>query len=288
MPRFVHATFVLAVVGIVPAFAQSNKSAVALSEMQTLANAMAIVEIDTGYFTTLENLDDLPSVTSVNDFDYINDMGGALALRPTRGDFDNNPRVDFLNLPATFGWLGPYVTVQSSRIEDAAGDYDEGSPLDPWGNPYYFYSPVGLIDPKVENVTLRFYGDEFADYRIVSHGPDGLFNTGDDLTRFVAFVNVSAGQISSTRIVLNSGKGAEPYEVRVKGFRFGNPGTLTVDGIALSPSSWTDQLVTAPIAFIPGPSADTELITALNNTLTFEQVIDETPTASVEGWELYN
>ncbi len=276
------------VLGPAIAQAQADKSAVTLSELQTLADAMTLVELDTGYFTTLENLDDLPTFTFVNPFDYIDDMGGALAIRPSRGDFAANPRVDFLNLPASFAWQGPYISVQSSRIEDSDGDYDQGTILDIWGEPYYFYTPVGLVDPKVEDVTLRFYGDDFADYRIVSHGPDGVFGTADDLSRFVAPGNITTAQISSTRVATSSRKGAEPYQVRVKGFRFGNaPGTLSVGGVSLVPDSWSDQLVTAPIGFVPAPNAQTELTPAIGSMLTFGQVVDETPPSGVGDWELY-
>jgi type II secretory pathway pseudopilin PulG len=69
-------------------------------------------------------------------------------------------------------------------------------PLDPWGNPYRFYSPIGIIgteaaktDPSAleqegfSDGILTTEDDRFDRYAIVSYGPDGLSDSvfgGDD------------------------------------------------------------------------------------------------------------
>lgn len=72
-------------------------------------------------------------------------------------------------------------------------------PLDPWGNPYLFYSPLGIIgsqaaldDPDVpyspDDLDNESFGDgrltqegeyEFDRFAIVSYGPNGVVSDGD-------------------------------------------------------------------------------------------------------------
>ncbi len=77
-------------------------------------------------------------------------------------------------------WRGPYLTFQPGRTQAGIQPYDQGSPLDPWGSPYYLFSPLGLLRGDSGSVTLELYGDFFDRYALVSLGRDGV-QSSDDL-----------------------------------------------------------------------------------------------------------
>jgi hypothetical protein len=83
-----------------------------LLEMRNLATAMESVYIDTGYFTTIENLDDTTNSNSNPDFQYINEEGGAVVVRPDKGV----PERRFLTT-----WWGPYLGGAESIESMGAG-----------------------------------------------------------------------------------------------------------------------------------------------------------------------
>jgi len=284
----------LAALAASSAFGQASKSAIAQTEMATLADALALVYLDTNYYTTLENLNDLPNFPTVVDYDYIDDNGGALAIRPFAGTFGSNPRVEFMDLPATFAWQGPYVAYQAGTTDGPSSDYDEGTPLDPWGEPYWFYTPMGLVEPITETVSLRFYGDDFADYRVVSHGPDGEFGGGDDLDRFVAFHLITSRAISSVRVTsgapAKSARGMAAWTATFKGFNFGatqGTGGVAADAVPLVVDSWSDNLVVAALATFPAPGTTFTLTRNGGQVLTFAGFVDETGAAGVGEWRDY-
>lgn len=181
-------------------------------ELRILAEAEERVYLDTGYFVSIENLDDLPSETANYWFDYINAGGGAAVIDPRTGRFKPE-RVDLLQYPHL--WLGPYVTFQPGRISEDGAGYDPGTLLDLWGRPYYLFTPVGLARPPEMSITQEFYGDQFDRYAIVSLGPDGE-KSSDDIIRWFGFPP-SALVISSLRPNM-----VEPgEEVTVRGYNFG-------------------------------------------------------------------
>lgn len=254
-----------------------------LSDMATLAQAMAILEIDTGYFTTLENLDDLPgTVGAPNEFQGIDDGGGALVIRPARGRFQDD-RVNLTTRPPGFQWQGPYVSVQN--MEGPGSAYDPGSPQDPWGNPYYLYTPLGRVSPLAEAITLDDYGDSFSTYEIVSFGPDGVMSD-DDLFRTIPSAGITEPVISSVRVSVS--RGAE-YEVQVKGWNFGaGAGSVTVGGEPAAVDSWTPRLVTARISPLPDPGAETALTLADTTVLLFGGYLFQgAPASASGGWTVY-
>ena len=78
-------------------------------------------------------------------------------------------------------------------------------PLDPWGQPYRFYSPIGLIGSNASTSTpsswntnsfsdgrLTSSDDRFDRYAIVSFGPDGeadsSSNADDDIIYYFGVV----------------------------------------------------------------------------------------------------
>lgn len=181
-------------------------------ELRILAEAEEMVYLDTGYFVSIENLDDLPSNTGNYWFDYINAGGGAVVIDPRTGRFKPE-RVDLLQYPHL--WLGPYVTYQPGRISVEGAGYDPGTLLDLWGRPYYLFTPVGLARPPEMSITLEIYGDQFDRYAIVSLGVDGV-KSADDIIRWFGFPP-SALVISSLRPDM-----VEPgAEVTIRGYNFG-------------------------------------------------------------------
>lgn len=95
-------------------------------------------------------------------------------------------------------WAGPFLNPQ--RVYDTTPNlrFDQNKddfPLDPWGNPYRFYTPVGIVgttsisgsyDENDFSGISSTSSNRFDRYAIVSWGPDGQedtlgSNTGDDI-----------------------------------------------------------------------------------------------------------
>lgn len=201
--------------------------------MAILADALQVCALDTNYYVALEALDDLSYPTVAQPFDFIDEGGGSYVIRPWEGKFTAS-RVALASSPSL--WRGPYVSFQPGRIQLADGPYDKGSPLDPWGTPYYFFSPLGLLRGDSGSVTLELYGDQFDRYTIVSLGPDRVMSQ-DDLT-YQFGSGVTARVISSLRgprvIPLSRGPNAQrdlpPPSAH---YLVGNDSLLTVRGVNL-------------------------------------------------------
>lgn len=186
----------------------------AVVEMSNLAQAMEIFFIDHDRFTTLENLDDLAAPNPNRPWQNINDGGGALVFRPSDS-------VLFRQFFPPETYPGPYMSgFQDHRIEGPDGDYDLGTPLDPWGSPYYFYSPLGLIEPRTDSISLRYYGDAFDRYTIISHGPDGIPMTEADLG-WQFGITITVATISSATVLPEATKGGDRV-VRIRGYNLGS------------------------------------------------------------------
>ena len=275
----------LAAGGLVPA--QTANEAVALAELATMSNQMELVAVDTLFYTTLENLDDLSTETHENLFDWISYEGGALVLRPSSGRFVAE-RLDLTARPGGLNWAGPYVTYQPSRIDDAASAYDEGTPLDPWGSPYYLYSPLGLVAPQQRTVVLEGYRDAFDRFTIVSFGSDGI-QSADDLTRGFGG-SPTETVVSSVRLVMAPSERRSAYTLRVRGYRFGaeqGTGALLADGQPMTePLTWADREVTATLAAPPSQSTAFTLRTDSGTQDTFTGFLAE-GAANVTDWTFY-
>lgn len=173
----------------------------ATAEIEALAEAEMAVAREHGFYVPLQMLDDLPVRES---------------SRTTRtDDVSNEPQsirlIDPAGAPGTqlaltaaqpqvkdmlANWKGPFyqskrvyiTTVDGSpypeKIEAAAMMRDY--PLDPWGNPYRFYSPSGIVGTSAasENAAdldsdafsdgvVTTNDDRFDTFAIVSYGPDG-------------------------------------------------------------------------------------------------------------------
>jgi len=196
-----------------------------LSDMTTLAEAEDLVRIDTGYYVSLENLDDISVSGYQPSYNFIGDGGGTPVIDPATARIKPQ-RVDLIH---TFlSWKGPYVTYQQGRTDvDNLFGYDRGTPLDPWGSPYFLYSPAGLVKPPL-SLTLGDWGDHFSLYAIVSYGPDGLFDGGDDLYYTFGTPPTVLTLTSVTPLVVRAGE-----VLTLKGYHLDDPAAdLFFNGVA--------------------------------------------------------
>lgn len=221
------------------AWAQGAAEAVAEQEMAVLADAEETVLLDTNFYTTIENLDDLIADYPLNNhFDDINDQGGTRVLDPATGRWTPD-RKDLRNPPMQ--WMGPYVVFQPSRLTLDGAGYDPGTLLDPWGRPYYLFTPLGLARPVEGTITLEFYGDRFDRYAIVSLGPDGVMS-GDDLFRFFGSAPTRLEVSSLTPSSSPTGLAAT-----IRGYHFGpsqGASRILLDGRDVgAANSWTDSQI---------------------------------------------
>lgn len=275
------------------AFSGSVNDTVALSEVRLLGEALQLVYAETTYLTTLENLNDFTTPSQITPYDYINHNGGALVIKPFFGDFEAN-RLDFLNRPFGLGWQGPYVNIQAIYTSPTSS-YDPGTFLDPWGRPYLFYSPLGLLKPSTESVTLEFHGDQFSTYTVASLGADGVVSE-DDHT-FSLGIGISRLAISSMSIRNNTGTGLQasaaglstaPFVLHLRGYQFGTQqGTVALGGAPLTILNWSDREIDAALSSRPDLGSTVELTTSTNSTTSFAGIQDKTTPARAEGWEIY-
>ncbi|GAB4322930.1 MAG: hypothetical protein Kow0059_18170 [Candidatus Sumerlaeia bacterium] len=190
-------------------------------EISNMVQAELLAFLDTGFYTTLENLDDLPYETQNNLFDWIHEGGGALVIDVRTGTFKPG-RENLLDLPNR--WQGGYINAyHPSRISLDGAGYDRGTPLDFWGTPYLLFSPLGLLRPQTQSVTLEYYGDSFDRYAIVSFGPDRVMSGDDVIQTFGSAPTRTI--ISSVTLVNNPTSGTL---MRIKGYNFGSQGVGAV------------------------------------------------------------
>ncbi len=266
-----------------------GESTAALATMQSLSNAMDIFYLDYSAITTLENLDDVKSSPANPDYQSINFGGGALVIEYADGLIRRRNLVgDSFSGP-------PYLSTGSgTQVEGPDGDYDEGTFLDPWGNPYYFYSPLGLFEPKTEEYSLRYFGDQFDLYTITSNGPDGVPATGDDMAYTTGLPFFTRAVISSAKLSITPSKSYDStYTLVIRGYLLGGSqgdGEVTVNGVPLNPSNivWSPTEITALLPYFPGEVSTVKVQTdSGQSTRSLEIGLTFTP-LNVDSWELYD
>ena len=198
---------------------------VTLSDMTTLAEVEDLVRMDIGYYVSLENLDDISVSGYQPSYNFIGDGGGTPVIDPATARFKPQ-RVDLIH--AFLSWKGPYVTYQQGRTDvDNLFGVDRGTPLDPWGSPYFLYSPAGLVKPPL-SLTLGDWGDHFSLYAIVSYGPDGAFGGGDDLYYTFGSPPTTLTLTSVSPLVVRAGE-----VLTLKGYHLDDPAAdLFFNGVA--------------------------------------------------------
>jgi len=213
----------------------------AWADMVAMRDAEVMAYLDTGYLYSLEDLNDLLGSQTNYYFDDIMNGGGAQTISLRTGRFLPQ-RLD-VRRPAHV-WLGPYVTYQQGHFSIDGADYDPGTPLDPWGNPYYLFTPLGLVRPTLGDITLELYADNFDRYAMVCFASDGVMSSDDLILLFEGsvFGPPSVTTISSLRPAA-AGPG---QRITVCGYNFGaTQGTsrLELAGQPLTPVSWSDRAI---------------------------------------------
>jgi hypothetical protein len=253
-----HALFLAAIsiAGLLaPRSSNAQQEVVALHNMQTMANALEVCLLDTTYYVSLENLNDISSINPIRAYDSIQDLGGPYVIIPSDGYF--LPRK---NLATAFNaWNGPYVSYQTDQTQSATTPYDQGSLLDPWGNPFYLFNPLGLIRGDQGIITLELYGDQFDRYTIVSLGPDGVKSSDDLAYQFDGAVNgAHLTSLHGSGVVRTSPMESAPvYNVdagtslTLRGTNFGGPGAgkLVLFGPTVMDdvTTWTNREITVNV-----------------------------------------
>ena len=227
---------VLAVIGLlatiaVPAYLNHTEVAklqVARQEAKELANAQLSCYLLHGFFVPLQMLDDIfipPTDRNASDrYDdiwnterqfsnlYLIDPNVApvrqMGMQVQLSQYNRTSALfDKRVADLYFGWGGPFVEVKrvytgrdfKPNISQALLDDERARdwPLDPWGNPYRFYSPIGIIGSNADTqmdeagyasaLDNYTFGDgvltqrgeyRLGRYAIVSYGPDGLVGDG--------------------------------------------------------------------------------------------------------------
>lgn len=210
---------------------QSSKAkrATAQSDVRQIAEAMERCGVTHNFYVPIQLLDDIAGDSSVagisSDDDAIGNEPSTVKLidynvtisfldsatQLNMGNDDTSARVENL----INGWEGPFLAPQrvfmnNKDYEDLTGnDKIQDYPLDPWGQPYRFYSPIGIIGASAtsEDSTswaqsgfsdgeLTSTDDRFERWAIVSFGPDGLSDTDPDALDddiFYVFGSVETG-----------------------------------------------------------------------------------------------
>jgi len=202
---------VLVIIGILSTIAvpvyinQAERARVATAhlEVRELAQAMEACGITHGRYVPLQVLNDLPGTTAqqgsgnsdvIQDETALDAINFDLATQQLTNFAISNPLLSITSTdPRTVtmvkNWAGPFINFQ--RVYVPVGHTPNtvnksDFPLDPWGNPYRFYSPIGIIgstnniEPYAQSDfdgALTTQDDRFDRWAIVSWGPDGQSDT---------------------------------------------------------------------------------------------------------------
>lgn len=140
--------------------ASDARIAAAQADLEAIANAQSQVAIDTGYIVRLHVLDDSGAVGDNIGAHDPNDVVDSIRDAHLNTSA-NNPEYIFLDAktglplltnpqlnirvqadPEAIGWRGPYLSFQrklTPGVNPPAFPWTYGSPLDPWGNPYFLF-----------------------------------------------------------------------------------------------------------------------------------------------------
>jgi prepilin-type N-terminal cleavage/methylation domain-containing protein len=178
--------------------AERARMSVAQLEVKELANAQETCGIMHGLYVPLYILDNLPGNRGLGQDSTADTIGDASGINLFDFSVPANRLVADGNLPISSStnskvfnlvsnWEGPFINFQ--RFYDSNTDpFDLNQndfPLDPWGNPYRFYSPVGIVGTTAIRETysasdfnsITSADDNFDTWAVVSYGPNGESDT---------------------------------------------------------------------------------------------------------------
>lgn len=200
--------------------AESARISTAQAECRQFAEAEDVCAAHHGFYVPLQVLNDIPDASNLSQkANPITDEGDRSAVDPNLPPSllnQNQQKISESSSPRMRtmirNWQGPFINPQRFYIGDASTvdpskidvtTIKNDFPLDPWGNPYRFYSPVGRIGSGTVSSTTNpsqlpttigdgqiVTGDDpFDRYAIVSYGPDGESqqdnqNNTDDIIYF--------------------------------------------------------------------------------------------------------
>lgn len=194
----VIALLVLIAIPVYRSRPQDSREAQARAEVLALGQALEQTADASGFYVPLQLLDDRKTAeasrTDKTD-DLANEPGALkLILRDTAPDAQAASQTALSDASALLdAWKGPYAETKRVYLGASREGFDLSSlsaetirrdyPLDPWGNPYRFYSPIGIVGSRAaESAPEALDSDEFS---------DGALTTQDD--RFDTYAIVSYG-----------------------------------------------------------------------------------------------
>lgn len=224
---FVETLIILAVIGLmvliaIPVYsgrASQSKLDQATREIERLALAEKQVAEKYGYYLPLQVLDDVPAGSE--GIDSIANEPDAVRLIPTEVEGEP-PAAQPAVAEIAEEWNGPYAQTKRVYLGAASESLDLAElepetlqldhPLDPWGTPYRFYAPTGIIgsaalseeegalnNPEFSDGVVTANDDRFDTFAIVSFGPNGQSDsmTEEDDDIIYLFKEVEAPEIVS-------------------------------------------------------------------------------------------
>ena len=188
---------------------EQARVAVAEGECRTIGMAEEACSMVHGYYLPFQVLDDRPSVYGITDQGDVMGLENWSSIRlvdpliPAQDQYgnqfylsDNQPRIRDMRV----NWQGPFINYQrvyTGNLDPRDPNFRNNAmvrldfPLDPWGNPYRFYSPVGIIGS----------GANTTDYSNLSLSFSDGYLTNNDNRFFERYAVVSWGRNNQSDLV---------------------------------------------------------------------------------------
>lgn len=200
---------------------EDARVAQAQRDVLTLARAQERLADTVGYYLPLQLLDNeaLSDEARTARADTLANEPDALKAIPRDLEASDGPPEqpaldDLSNLREN--WAGPYAQIKRIYLGEARENLDlsviseqsvrRDYPLDPWGQPYRFYSPIGIIGSRAAKTsTDTFDTDAFSDgalttdddrfetFAIVSYGPNGESDSVTDINDDIIYLFEAPG-----------------------------------------------------------------------------------------------
>jgi type II secretory pathway pseudopilin PulG len=207
-------------------YTERARLSAATSDARSYAQAEDACQAIHGYYVPLQLLDDRPGDSVVNnDADRIGFYTSVRAIDPLIPCIDqqtNQPTITATSANGRVrqmvsGWQGPFIEFRRATNTPNPGTQTaqrDDFPLDPYGQPYRFFSPCGEIGSIGANVVddpesldtesdgnglLTNNNDEYDRYTIVSFGRDTeqdsllTLQEGDDIVHMFGIVGYETG-----------------------------------------------------------------------------------------------